>query len=202
MHEIAESQENAPVGFGILFEIIKNSKKTLKEISASPPHSLGVVVLLLVSLELVLNGRLINDLGSGPSAINQFIRTVFLILAAEGILIFAAHKMGRIFYRKGDPKSVWTLFNLSLWPLFIVLPIGLVVWTSGIPPFLNFLLFVFLAGKILTDWKIIIDRHYQFNRWQSALVVLVLGGMVYAVLPIILLFSFLGTISDLISLVR
>ncbi len=186
----------------IFFDFIRQPKKVIKEWAGNPPHGLGLLVLFLVCLELVLNNRLMNDTGTGPSAIRQFFFYLFIILLGEALIISTSHKIGRLFYKKGNPGHVWTWFNLSLWPLLVLLPVGLITWTSGQSAFFNSLLMLLLAGKIVTDWKIIIDRHYQFNRWQSALILMALLGLFYAVLPIVFLFGFMETIGDLISMLR
>lgn len=184
------------------FDFITNPKKVVKDCSAHPPHSLGIVILLLVCLELVLNFRLLHDLGASPMALSQFTSTLVLIVIAEALVMITAHKIGRLFYKNGDLRTVRTFFNLSLWPLLLVLPFGLFSWTVGLPMFFNGVFLFFISGKILTDWKIILDRHYQFNRWQSALVLLALGGIVYTVIPIVMFFMFIGVIGDFIALLR
>ncbi len=199
---LSTPEESTGPRFSVLFDFIKNPKSVLKAWSQQPPHSLGILVLLMVGLELVLNHRLVHDLGAAPSAVRQFISLIFIILLGEAAVMTTAHKIGRLFYKKGNPKTVWTFFNLSLWPLLLVLPMGLVSWTVGLSSFFNGLLLFLLLGKILTDWKIILDRHYQFNRWQSALVVVALGGIAYTLVPIFMFFSILGSISEFISMLR
>lgn len=197
-----ETSRPSPNSVGKLMEFLSDRKTHLHLWRNNPPHSLGWIVLLLVSLELVLARRLFHDLGGSPEVIGNFISTVIIVVFIELIFAFMAHKMANLFDLDGRFSTLLTFLNLNLTPLLLFLPITLMIWVSGGSHAIRLLLFLLLSLKIFSDWKMAADINYNFKKWQSAVFVATIGFLIYLVIPILLLLGFTSSLSDLLTLLN
>lgn len=172
-----------------LITFLKNPKPKINAMRTNPPYVLGWGIFFLVSLELALAQHLNQGLAGGIDLFFSSISNALFILIIELIFVGTAHQISGLFEKKGKILIALTISHMSLGFLLLFLPFSLWIWASGGTNIPGILLLLLLIGKIFSDWKLIAETYYRLKKWQSALIVLSLGSIVYLIVPLMLVLS-------------
>lgn len=178
---------------------LTDRRKTLEEWKRTPPYGLGLLVLLLVSLEMAVAYRLTHHIGFDTSLISSVFKTALYFLAFEVSIFLISNSFASIFDKKARMIPVLVSLNIALLPLLLYLPITLYIWASGASSGLRVMALLLLMLKVLADWKDVIRTNYRLTGIQTYMLGGVVGGIAYVVLIFFLILSGFSAIVRLIS---
>jgi len=177
-----------------------NSRRQFQDWEALPPHALGLVILLGVSLEFVLMRNLASHLGFTWKILTQTLLLAGIVVLGELMLAKIGQQVGEFVNKKGRVTTALTFLNIGLHPLLLLLPVYLLSWLSGgraaaMVVFLAALLLI----KVLALWRESLEISFEFSRLQSTLVIYLAFGVVIVGICGIFYLSLISSLSSFLS---
>jgi hypothetical protein len=123
---------------------------------------------------------------------------VFFAVLEVGFL-FVCYCMVLFFGKKGLWFILLTFFHLGLAPLFLFLPLTLILWSAGVFAGIRLVVLLILVGKVLSNWKEVVQSTYKLTPLQITAVSGVLIAAAYVIVIASAMLSSLGLLADLLS---
>jgi hypothetical protein len=196
--EITEITAEAPQCFSFS-EFLNNTRASIEEWRKDPPHTLGLGILVATAFELVLAQRLFHGIGLSRSALPQFMNTLVFLAVLEVGFLLVCHRMASLFGKKGSWFTSLTFFHLGLAPLLLFLPLTLILWSAGVSAGIRLVVLLILVGKVLSNWKEVVQSTYKLTPLQITAVSGVLIAAAYVIVIASAMLSSLGLLADLLS---
>jgi hypothetical protein len=171
----------------------------LQDWDSNPPHGFGFAVLFLVAMKLTLCNKLMAQTGLTLSFLSQTCGVAVGLLLLELVLANIAKQIGRLYHKKGRILTTLTLFNLSLLPLLLVLPVSLLIYFSGHLQGLGFIITLLLCLKVLGNWREALEISYEFSNSLSLLAIVVTGMGMGLLLIVIINLSLVGLLAEFLN---